>query len=428
MAAPIRDVLRSLFRRISRIYFRNIVVTGNIPEAETGGRLFAANHVNGLVDPILVLTTTSCAISPIAKSTLWSIPGLRWLLNAAEAVPIVRRKDAPEKNSEENDRIFQKISEHLGSGGNILIFPEGTSHNEPHLVPLRTGAARMLAKAHVEAQRPITFQAVGLEFDARDTFRSNVLVLFGPVRNVADFAAGETQASAITEAIKNDLSSLLIEAPSWETRIALAHVAEMFFNDNKEATLLDRHNIGQEASRLRAMIESAPGNELAAIIEAVEKYFANLDAARTTDRFVARGIGFDSGRAIRGAILLLLLPLSLLGMLLYYVPYLLPRIVGCTAQGEIDVVSTYKLGTGLLVYPLWFALLAALIHFAAPAPWNTYGIAIAALAPFAALPYLDREDALRAALTLFRAGELSRLREERKRLQALLEAARVKAG
>lgn len=427
MAAPIRDVLRALFHRISRIYFRSIVVTGNIPEPATGGRLFAANHVNGLVDPILVLTTTRCAISPIAKSTLWSIPGLRWLLNAAEAVPIVRRKDAPEKNSEENDRIFQKISEHLGSGGNILIFPEGTSHNEPHLVPLRSGAARMLAKAQAEAKRPITFQAVGLEFDARDTFRSNVLVLFGPIRDVADFPAGETQATAITEAIKKDLSSLIIEAPSWESRIALAHVAEMFFNDNKDATLLDRHNIGQEAMRLRAILESASAGELASIINAVETYFANVDAARTTDRFVARGVGFDRGRAIRGAILLFLLPLSLLGMVLYYLPYLLPRIVGRTAKGEVDVVSTYKLGTGLLVYPLWLALLAVVIHFTFPSPWDACGIAVAALAPFATLPYLDRQDALRAALTLFRSGELARLREERRRVQLLLEAARARA-
>jgi len=428
MAAPVRDLLRSLFRRIIRIYFRDIVVSGNIPGRETGARLFAANHVNGLVDPILVLTNAQCAISPIAKSTLWSIPGLRWLLDAAHAVPIVRRKDAPEKNAEENDRIFQKISTHLGSGGNILIFPEGTSHNEPHLVPLRTGAARMLSKAQAESSRAITFQAVGLEFDARSTFRSNVLVLFGPVRSVADFPAGEERATAITNTIKNDLSSLVIEAPSWEARIALAHVAEMFSNNGEAGSLLDRHSIGQQANRYREILEKAAGDELKAIVQAVEAYFAHLDAARTTDRFVAQGIRFDRGRAFRGALLVLLLPLSVLGMVLYYIPYLLPRVVGRTAKGEIDVVSTYKLGTGLLVFPLWFAILALAIHFTAPPPYNPWGIAIAALAPFAALPYVDREDALRSMLSLLRTDELSSLREERRSVLQKLEAARLTAG
>ena len=36
--------------------------------------VFVSNHTNGLVDPVLVLTTAPCRISPVAKSTLWRIP------------------------------------------------------------------------------------------------------------------------------------------------------------------------------------------------------------------------------------------------------------------------------------------------------------------------------------------------------------------
>src|SRR6202044_1908343 len=121
------------FRRIARLYFREIEVVGDVPTAATAGRIFAANHFNGLVDPILVLTNAPCAIAPIAKATLWKIPVLASLLDAVGAVPVLRRRDDPNKPAEANDEVFPRVAGHLRGGGNVLIFPEGTSHDEPQV-------------------------------------------------------------------------------------------------------------------------------------------------------------------------------------------------------------------------------------------------------------------------------------------------------
>src|SRR5579859_3732542 len=164
--------LLGVFRWVVSLYFREVEVVGDVPSATTGGRIFGANHFNGLVDPILVLTNAPCPIAPVAKSTLWKVPVLRTLLDAVGAVPVARRKDDPNKPAEANEEVFARVASHLGGGGNVLIFPEGVSHEEPHLVRLRSGAGRMLARAHDEGARGLTYQAVGLEFDARDVFRS----------------------------------------------------------------------------------------------------------------------------------------------------------------------------------------------------------------------------------------------------------------
>src|SRR3954470_18701562 len=164
----VRAAVRFLFQRVVGIYFRDVEIAGEVPAPSTGGRLFAANHVNALVDPILVLTQAPCAISPVAKSTLWKVPGLKWLLDAADAVPIVRRRDDPNKSEKDNEGVFERGASHLSHGGNILIFPEGTSHNEPHLLELRSGAGRMLARAKASGGSGLSFQTVALEFDARD--------------------------------------------------------------------------------------------------------------------------------------------------------------------------------------------------------------------------------------------------------------------
>src|ERR1700722_17490354 len=110
-----------LFRRVIGVYFRAIEVTGNLPAADTGGRVFVSNHTNGLVDAILVLTTAPCHIAPVGKATLWNIPGLRQLLDIAGAVPIVRRRDDPTKPAGNNDETFDKVAAALAGGSNILI-------------------------------------------------------------------------------------------------------------------------------------------------------------------------------------------------------------------------------------------------------------------------------------------------------------------
>ena len=142
-----RASLVATFRRIIRLYFRDIERVGEPPGPETRGRVFVSNHHNALIDPILVLDRRR--VRDLADREVDAVvdPGPTWLLDRAGAVPIVRRKDAPDKDASANDAVFDKIAAHLAGGGNILIFPEGTSHSEPHLAPLRTGAARMLIAA-----------------------------------------------------------------------------------------------------------------------------------------------------------------------------------------------------------------------------------------------------------------------------------------
>ena len=64
----VRRAIRFAFRRVLGIYFREVEIGGDVPRPGTVGRIFAANHVNALVDPILVLTQAPCPISPVAKS------------------------------------------------------------------------------------------------------------------------------------------------------------------------------------------------------------------------------------------------------------------------------------------------------------------------------------------------------------------------
>jgi hypothetical protein len=419
-----RSALAFLFRRICRIYFREIEVAGERPSPGTRGRLFAANHVNGLVDPILVLTQAPCTISPIAKSTLWKIPGLRWLLDIAEAVPIVRRKDVPGKSVTENEAVFVRIATHLANGGNILIFPEGVSHSEPRLVPLRSGAGRMLSRAYAEPTQygpphELTFQAVALEFDQRDIFRSRALVLFGPVRRVAEMK-GADLATAITEALARDLSELLVEADTWEQRRVLVRVAEMFAEDADDTSLAHLNRLGRRIGQARRVLASSAPNDVRSIEERVRAYMARLEQEEISDDVVARiargtDAGLELARVARAAAMIVTLPLAIAATVIYWFPYQLPRFITRKLKGDPDLASTYKLGIGLVVFPVWALATTTLAFVELPSSNLAWLVAlVVVVSPFAALSWLDQWDR-RAA----RASLLVPLEQRRERLEAL---------
>jgi glycerol-3-phosphate O-acyltransferase / dihydroxyacetone phosphate acyltransferase len=394
---PLRAGLRWLFRRISRIYFRELEVVGEIPTGDVGARLFAANHFNALVDPILVLTQAPCPISPVAKSTLWKIPALRWLLDVADAVPIVRRRDDPNKSAASNDAVFERVSKHLRRGGNVLIFPEGTSHNEPKLTTLRSGAGRMLARAKEEGGVGLTFQGVALEFDERDVFRSRALVLFGPARRVTDAPKDADVAEWVTETIREDLRELLVEGETWDERRRVARVAEILANDARDSSLERWNALGRKVEEAVATLRGLDAAAVEEVGHEVDAYFEVLARAGTTDALVARGGQIaDRTRLGSAARLSLVLPFALMGAALYWVPYQIPRLVTRRFADDPDVSSTYKLGVGLVIFPLWAALAVA-------AAWTWLPAAAAAIAsfltltcPFAALAWLDRWETLAA--------------------------------
>ncbi|MDX2091858.1 MAG: 1-acyl-sn-glycerol-3-phosphate acyltransferase [Kofleriaceae bacterium] len=382
----LRGALITTFRRLMRLYFRSIERVGEAPTRDTRGRVFVANHTNALLDPVIVMTDAACAISPVAKSTLWKVPVLRWLLDRAGAVPIVRRRDTPDKDTAANASVFEKIAGHLAGGGNILIFPEGTSHSLPQLAPLRSGAARMLLGAEARRGVPPTFQAVALEFDARTDFRSRCLVLWGPVRRLVDVAGeGEERVRAVTALMEQDLKELLVEGETHEDRLRIARVAELLATDAGDHSLTGWSDRGRQVELAGRTLRDVEPKLIARVAEHIDAYYAELERLGFADTQIAgtpEPVREELSPLQRAA----LAPLAATGFALYGLPYFIPRWIA--RSSDADAMSTYKLGAALVVYPVWAAGLVG-ICLLLPPPLSIGAAAIVIASPFAALRWLD---------------------------------------
>ena len=96
------------------------------------------------------------------------------------------------------------------------------------------------------------------------------------------------------------------------------------------------------------------------------------------------------------------------------------------------MTSTYKLGVGLLVHPLWAAIVITLAFVELPTALAVLATLATLTAPFAALPWIDRLDRLGARLRVVaprqdRRERLAGLAQERSAVMAALEAARQRA-
>ena len=152
----VRRLLLAIVRRLAealvRLYYPKRVVEGG-ERIPTGKPLvFLVNHPNGLLDPLVLRVSTGRAARFLAKSTLFGNPFGRLAMDAFGSIPIYRAQEAGGRagDASRNDESFARCRAELATGGALALFPEGTSHSDPQLRPLKTGAARIALSAEAE--------------------------------------------------------------------------------------------------------------------------------------------------------------------------------------------------------------------------------------------------------------------------------------
>src|SRR5919199_4131343 len=174
-----RRVLVAVLRVALRVFFRRIEVVGGERVPRGGACVFVLNHPNALVDPVFILCHAPRRVSFLAKEPIFRIPVIGALARALDAIPVYRRQDEGADTSR-NRETFRAARALLRGGGSIAVCPEGASHNDTKLRPLKTGAARIaLGVAAEDPSIDLNIVPAGLYYTSKTAFRSAALLHFG---------------------------------------------------------------------------------------------------------------------------------------------------------------------------------------------------------------------------------------------------------
>ena len=124
------------------LFFNSISVENQERIPNQGPLIFAANHPNTMMDPLIVGANCNRRVAFLARSTLFSNKVFAWLLGLIGIIPVYRKIDA-EGDMVRNEEMFSATHRHLEKGRALLIFPEGISTPDRIIHKVKTGAARI---------------------------------------------------------------------------------------------------------------------------------------------------------------------------------------------------------------------------------------------------------------------------------------------
>jgi len=412
------------------------------PKLPGGPVLVTANHPNSLVDPLVIFHTGGRPTRPLAKAPLFEQALVGTVLRGLGGLPVYRRQDDPAL-MHLNDRTFEAAIEALRSRGAVQIYPEGRSHSEPALSPLRTGAARIALQAEERSgwSLGLRVQPVGLTYTRKHAFRGRAIAAYGEPFAVGDlrsvYERDEREAvRELTARIQAALERLTLNYEIPED-VELVDVAERLYARQKRLTgWREREPMVERLPRLQRFAEgvrwlrASDPARLESLRGEVGRYLRLLTLFGASEgdvpkRYPLGGVLRYVGRQLM--MLGLVFPVALVGMAVWAVPFLLTRHVAPRFRPKLDQVASYKVGTAVLAFPLWLALLELAVWLA----WGTrvalVGLLVLPITGLAAIAWADRQSEVREDVRVFlrarRHGRgRDRLVEQRARLVAELDA------
>ena len=372
----IRHVIVALLRLALRIYFQRIEVTGVEHVPRDRPVIFVLNHPNALVDPVFLLCLAPRRVSFLAKAPLFHMPVLGYFVKALDSLPVYRRQDEG-ADVTKNEETFVAARKLLARGGTIGICPEGVSHDEPGLRPIKTGAARIsLAAVSTGEVSGLQIIPAGLYYTSKTSFRSDALLYFGnpidvePVTLEPDGTPPREAVRELSSRIETALREVILDARHEQELQTTARAERIFSSasyDNSADSLKDELRLQQRFIKAYPMLQELQPERLLKLESRMMRFEEELNQAGVDpDELSPPGSTLRVFRSIvkRSVLFLLMLGPAVLGTIAHYPAYKLGGFLAKRlSRDSDDVVSTVKIISAMLLFALTWLLIAVSIYW-----------------------------------------------------------------
>ena len=357
-----------------RFFYRRMYVHGlqNIPAQ--GPVILIANHASSLMDAAILGILLKRPIHYFARGDIFINSFVKSLLKMLHMMP-VHHHQSGRQTIAKNEDSFAYAQTILEQGKMVLFFPEGTSHTERVMYPLKKGIFRVafntLEKNNWEMELP--FIAIGINYSNPIAWQADVMVECGKPFFIHDYrdvylykptvALRQVCEKATLALLQNTLH---IAA---ETNFELAdRLLEIQRNNYKPISIFWLQHEGNRFMQEKMFcdkINSLPVLHTISLKNNINLYFQQLQQYQITDAAAAGNIFLKWWHLF---LLLLGFPLFLMGYILNGLPVLIAKRIADTKVTRIDFYTWIFSAAAGILYFLWLIFLFFLFSFIS---WQT---------------------------------------------------------
>lgn len=355
------------------LFYKQIKVRGRARLDTSKPKIIIANHPNTLMDAWLLGYVSKEPIYYMAKGTFFNTRFKKMVLKNLGLIPINRATESKTKGVSNLDS-FEECYRLLEQGKTLVIFPEGTSFMERQLRELKSGAARIALEVELRNKGTVGVEIVpvGLVYTRGEQFRSAVLINIGAPISVQPYlneyeSNASSAAKKLTEELSVCLSELLVGAHSMENEQLVEDIVAILASNYLPSS---QKGVEKDVSLMRKTFESinilqqTDPRELERIRELVARIRIQLQQLEIKSDFLDRN--YRPRMFFRQVImslffLLVGLPITVFGVFHNVIPYVLTDFIIRKKVKEIEYHAPLTVLIGLVLYPInYFGLLALL--------------------------------------------------------------------
>jgi glycerol-3-phosphate O-acyltransferase / dihydroxyacetone phosphate acyltransferase len=425
-------------------FFRDVEIH-RASDVQNGPVIFVINHPNNLIDTFLVSYTIKRKIHYLATAQMFRNKILSLFLHNMGIIPVYRKQD-DSAYADKNVSTFQVCFKVLNNGGAIGIYPEGVTHAERRVRKIKTGAARIALEAEDHYHPGILLIPIGLNYSARKSFRSEVIVNIGTPIPASDYVL-QYRSDPVTavDRLTSDLQKAMedqvvhVDTPELERfvrNVERIYKAELIHDLMKDEGIssneVDSFQLSKKLIDAIDYFNHRDPERLVKFQQEMDTYLNRLKTLRLQDetlRHLAEDKNSYRSFLLRILFLLIGFPFALWGSLNHFFPYHISRWISRWITEKETDYATVRILCGIVLYPIFYAfqIYWTWMHYG----WTAalfYGITLPIFGAFAYY-YWDRFKEFRVSLQLFfvmltRRQLIYQLKERREKLVHDLDQAK----
>lgn len=360
-----------------RIFFNRIDVVGKGQLAKDSPMILIANHPASFLDAMVLAVFLNRSLHFYVRGDIFRHPLAYRVLTWLHMIPIYSQEHGTQ-HLWRNQRTFDRGRNLLSRGKLLLIFPEGFSRLSKQLVPLKKGAARVALQTAFggDKQQSLLIQTVAINY-AYHGFGADLLIRVGEHQGLQPYhELFLSQPAHAISALTRDMQELfqrnVIHVRQGERTghaETLIRIATAYGHNHGEEMYLEAKRICERVSdHTRERFE-----EMDADLGVYRSRLQQLGLKETTSLDPRQ-----PDRTSRWIKLVLLFPLYIIGVMIWYMPGTLSKWIANKTVTRIDFYTSVHSAVMAFVGLLWWMTgcvlfynfgcwIATLIMFISPA-------------------------------------------------------------